>query len=121
MIPDPLKDWYANARDQKDLEIALNLPIIQKAMAVLQRIALPKSDFSDRGSAETITHAAQEQNRTAGFFSYPDHLWQLTEPLISPPKTPAGYSDSYCIAWAKAHGMWEEDPKVGAEQEERQP
>lgn len=110
MIPDPLKDWYANEADQKELIAALSLPIIQKAEAILRRIALPKTDFTDRTSAEAITHAAMEQTRTAGFFSYPDAMWELTEPPKRPPTTPQGYSDTYVKAWAKAHGMWEDEP-----------
>lgn len=108
MIPNPLKDWYANPSNQQQLETALNLPVMRAAMALLRDIAIPKSDFTDRTSAEAITHAAMEQNRTAGFFTYPDELWQLTELPKQPPKRPEGYSDSHVRAWAKKEGLWEE-------------
>lgn len=119
MIPDPLKEWYANPQNMADLENALRAPILKEAMAVLRHIALPKSNFTDRTSAEAITHAAMEQNRNAGFFSYPDDLWQLTAPPAKPPTAPQGYSDSYVKAWAKARGLWEE-PKGNQDQEQEQ-
>lgn len=110
MIPDPLKDWFANKADQDALIALLNSEIWQKAAALLHRIALPKTDYTDRTSAEAITHAAMEQTRTAGFFSFVDNLWELTEPPKRPPQSPQGYSDTYVKAWAKARGMWEEEP-----------
>lgn len=104
MIPDPLKDWYADKSKQTKLEEALRNPILQEAMALLQTISLPKPEFSTKSSAETITDAAMEQKRNAGFFSYPDHLWQLTEMPAQPPKPPEGYSESYVKSWAKRQG-----------------
>lgn len=120
MIPDPLKDWYANPKNMADLESALNAPILCEAMVVLRYIGLPKSNFGDRTSAEAITHAAMEQTRNAGFFSYPDDLWLLTQPPAKPPVAPQGYSDSYVKAWAKRRGMWE-DPSDIASETEQQP
>lgn len=103
MIPDPLKDWYADESKQRDLEAALRLPIVKEAVALLQTISLPKPEFSTKTSAERITDAAMEQHRNAGFFSYLDHLWQLTEKPQAPPKPPEGYSDSYVMDWARKH------------------
>lgn len=107
MIPDPLKDWYADESKRVELEQALRLPIVQEAMSLLRHICVPKTDFSGRSSAEAIAHAAMEQNRTAGLFSYEDELWQLTELPKEPPKPPEGYSEAHVLAWARKHGMWE--------------
>lgn len=117
MIPDPLKDWYANPKNMADLEAALRSPIIKEAMAVLRHIGLPKSNFTDRGSAEAITHAAMEQNRNAGFYTYPDDLWQLTSPPAKPPVAPQGYSDSYVKKWGMERGLWE-DHSTAQDQEQ---
>lgn len=108
MIPDPLKDWYVDESKRNELAAILASPIVKEAMALLQRIGLPKSDFSDRPSAEGIAHAAMEQNRTAGFFEYPDELWRLTSLPAKPPEKPEGYSKSHVLAWAKENGMWDE-------------
>lgn len=105
MIPDPLKDWYADESKRVELEKALRLPIIQEAIVLLQTISLPKPEFSSKTSAERITDAAMEQHRSAGFFSYMDHLWQLTELPAAPPKPPEGYSESYVRDWAIKHGL----------------
>jgi hypothetical protein len=116
MTPDPLKDWYADASKQTQLTEALNLPIVKEAMALLREIAIPRTDYTDRTSAEAITHSAMEQNRTAGFFSYPRELWELTEVPKKPPTRPEGYSDSHVKDWAKRQGMWQD-----FEQTEQQP
>lgn len=115
MIPDPLKDWYADESKQKELDEVLRTPILQEAMLLLQTVSLPKPDFSTKSSAETITDAAMEQKRNAGFFSYPDHLWQLTEKPTAPVRAPEGYSESYVKAWAKRHGYLD----VSEEQEQQ--
>lgn len=108
MIPDPLKDWFADPSKQAKLIEILNEPVLKEAMALLQRISLPRSNFTDRTSAEAIAHAAMEQNRTVGFFNYPDELWNLTELPAQPPKMPAGYSDSHVMAWAIRNGRFAE-------------
>jgi hypothetical protein len=115
MIPDPLKDWYADDSKQIALDQAMRQPIMQEAMALLQRICLPKTNFNDRASAEAIAHSSMEQCRTAGFFSYPDELWQLTEKPAAPPVRPEGYSEGYVKEWAKRRGYLE-DSSEAAEQ-----
>lgn len=108
MIPNPLKDWYADASKQTELTEALSLPIMKEAMALLREISVPRSDFGDRPSAEAIAHSSMEQCRTAGFFSYPRELWELTELPKKPPQKPEGYSDSHVKDWAKRNGLLEE-------------
>lgn len=105
---DPLKDWYADPSKQQQLKAALDLTIVKEAMALLQRVSLPRADFVVRSSADAITHAAMEQKRSVGFFSYPEELASLTEKPEKPPTMPEGYSDPYVIAYAKAHGMWDD-------------
>lgn len=109
MIPDPLKEWFADASKQAALTEHLNAPIFKEATTLLQTISVPRPDSVDRPSAEAITYAAFEQKRCAGFFSYLDHLWQLTEPPKIPPKRPEGYSDSYVRAWAIKQGFLTDD------------
>lgn len=116
MIPDPLKDWFADQSKQAALIEALSSPIFREATALLNTISLPKPDLVERASAEAITYAAMEQKRNAGFFSYLDHLWQLTEPPKMPPKRPEGYSDSYVKAWAIRQGYFAD----GEQTEEQQ-
>lgn len=106
MIPDPLKDWHLDSNNLKELTEALQLPIMQKAMAVLQFVGLPRDAYSEKGSAEQITEAAFEAKRNAGYFSYPADLWNLTEPPPKAPKNPEGYSDSYVKEYAKKKGLW---------------
>lgn len=111
MIPDPLKDWFADESKQSQLIEALNAPIFKEATALLNTISLPSPDFTDRPSAEAITHAANEHWRNAGFFSYLSHLWQLTEAPKAPPQKPDAYSNSYVTGWARARGYLIEQPE----------
>ena len=116
MIPDPLKEWFADASKQKELHTLLSSPIFKEAVALLTHISLPKPDFTTKSSAENITDSAMEYRRCTGFFSFPDHLWQLTEMPKLPPKTPEGYSESYVKDWARRKGHVDE-----LEQIEQQP
>lgn len=105
MKHDPLKEWYADPTNLQQLEAVLKLPAIRKAFAVLEYVAQPRVDLVERSSADAITHDAMEQKRCQGFFSYTEHLYQLTEPLPQNPEKPVPYSDSYVLAYAKSKGL----------------
>lgn len=101
------QEWYTDEGKQQQLARLLDDPIFKEAMAVLTEDSLPTDDGPAVPSAETLTFAAMNYKRLAGFFDYPRKLKELCRPE---PKglqgAPEPLSDEYVEEWAKKKGIF---------------
>lgn len=112
---DPLKDWYADVSNLQQLEAVLKNQAFRKAIEVLEFVARPRPDFTERSSADAITHQAMEHKRCEGFFSFVEHLYTLSEPLPVTAEKLQPYADDYVQAYARRKGMLAAEEEKTAE------
>lgn len=100
------EEWYTDPAKLQNLAVLLDSDIFKEAMAVLTEEMLPKDDGPPTSSAETITNAAMNFKKTAGFFDFPRKLKELCSPQPKGPQgAPQAYSDEHVKEYAKAHGL----------------
>lgn len=100
------EEWYTDPAKLQQLAVLLDSDIFKEAMAVLTEEMLPTDDGAPMPSAETLTFAAMNYKKLAGFCDYPRKLAELCRPEFKGPRgAPKAYSDDYVKEYAKKSGL----------------
>ncbi len=96
-----LEKWFADPNNPRELEAALNLPIIQKALTLQMMMNLP-AGFTDGGAQESVTQGSHNWHYYAGFHDFPKKLKSLAVQLTGEDTSPLEAFDSeWLLEWAQ--------------------